>query len=613
MLCLFRYQYFPSVNVNDLPFSAALPQRSEYPLHLDLLAASVATSLRRGLSDRARMVHVSPILGTSILGVGIIFDPLQATRVLDVGPPSEQIAAGEAFRQLWGQKAELRRFKDGSITESVVWDLARPEEAADIPSRIVSWLLGLHFQISEERVKRITSDPGWLSIVQTPASARDAVALAGSEKLGFRPMIDAYDDSYKLLTSIDSELPLSILQVTPASELLRYSSTFVPRPIDINRFHTAPNCLKHIPCANIVMQFESSPRWPDDLAAIQKVKLALLEKVARVITAQRRNTRASIVLEPGASEIEDHAALEVLLPQGVAFRIRIFHDRERTLLERTIQEDAPVFGTSLPQPPRRLALPALASHTRRFVHLPQHHSSIAPLHHRFPSYSSATRLLKRWFSAHMLSLHICSEVIELLMASVYLDPGSLHSPASSMAGFVRAIRMLAQWDWRGKSMIVPVFTASRDLATSSGRIRFPIERRKEAEEAFTSLRSRDEKILRGAWVVSTEEDVEGLRWTEHPSRVIAGRVTALAKATLVPIEAATNNETIDVQVSEPNLHRADGLVSVHHPAQPLRLPHPPLCLYPHSVRPSRLNESGGVGIKAQISEPTKRDGTESRV
>ncbi len=515
--------------------------------------STIAATLRRGLSDRARVIQVSPSSSANALAIGIILDPAHATRVIDIGPSPDQPAASQSFRQLWGEKAELRRFQDGSITESVVWDLARPEEAALIPSRIVAWLLGRHLSINEDIIRRFTSDRGWPSMIQTPDSARNAVSVASCEKLGFRPMIDAYEDLYRLLKSIDTELPLSILQVTPASELLRYSSIFVPHPIDLDRYPTAPGNLKYVPCAEIVMQFESSPRWPDDLAAIQKVKLALLEKLARVVVAQRRKARADIVLDHRASDIEDHAALEVLLPQGVAFRIRIFHDRERTLLERATQDDAPAFGTSLPQPPLRLALPALATNIYRFVHLPLQHSAIYPLHHRYPSYSSATRLLKRWFAAHLLSLYVCSEAIELLMASVYLDPGTLHIPSSAPAGFIRTIRMLAQWDWRSAPLVVPVFSASRDAASFSGRVRFPAEKRKAAEEAFGSLRVRDKEIARGAWVIATEEDFHGMRWTERLGKVVAGRVTALAKATLAAIEASVLKGDLAVQVSKPLL------------------------------------------------------------
>ena len=36
----------------------------------------------------------------------------------------------KAFRELWGEKAELCRFKDGKIVESVGWDVKNADECA---------------------------------------------------------------------------------------------------------------------------------------------------------------------------------------------------------------------------------------------------------------------------------------------------------------------------------------------------------------------------------------------------------------------------------------------------------------------------------------------------
>jgi U3 small nucleolar RNA-associated protein 22 len=334
--------------------------------------------------------------------------------------------------------------------------------------------------------------------------------------------------------------------------MLRYSSTFIPHPIDMHRYPSAPDCLKHTPSAEVIVQFESSAKWPDDLSAIQKVKLALLEKLARIVNAQMKGARAEIVFDGEKSEIEDHAGLEILLPAGVAFTLRIHHEKERVHLERILTEDAPVFGTSLPRPSRRLAQPALESYMRRFVHRPTHHAALAPMHHRYPSYSSATRLLKRWFAAHMLSLQVRSEAIELLMAAVYLDPLALSTPSSATVGFVRAIERLATWDWMAEPIFVPVFTASREAATRSERtrLRFPSEAREEATRLFGQMRAKDPEVKHGAWGIVTEEDVDGWRWTqEGPSRVVAGRVTGLARATAEAIRQANEGAGLNVRVS----------------------------------------------------------------
>ena len=545
---------------------------AEQPSRSTRIATSIAQTLRQGLSDRARIVHVS-VLDPARVQIGIIFDPTQANRVLDVGPSSDKAAEGEMFRKLWGEKADLRRFKDGTIAESVVWPISRPEDAALIPLNIVTWLLQRHFSISAADISARFSGEEWLSVVQIPASAREATCVAGAEKLGFSPIMKAYDELYRLLKSIDDQLPLAILNVVPADEALRYSSTFIPHPMDEARSALAPDCLRYVSSAEVILQFESSPRWPDDLSAIQKVKLAIFEKLARVITDSLKGSRAEIVfdtLAAAASDIEDQAGLEVLMANGVAFRLRIHHEKERTHLERIIEGDAPVSGLALPLPPRKQAIPALAHYTTRFLHRPAHHSAITPLHSHFPSYSSATRLLKRWIASHMLSLHIPSEAVELIMASVYLESGSTSPPTSAGAGFARAVQRLATWSFDTEPLFVPLVSATHDasfakgateeeiLQSQSGRTRFPSALRKEGDELFAQRHQAVQhgKVGKahavaegkGAWTIITEQDTTGRRWTSTmPSRVIAGRVRQLAGASL---ELFTSGEALlSVKVS----------------------------------------------------------------
>ncbi|WWC71798.1 uncharacterized protein I206_105757 [Kwoniella pini CBS 10737] len=538
-----------------------LEPNPENPSHTDLATQSFANILRRGLSDRASLVHITPSrLTQNTLDIGIVYNPEHATRVIDIGPSSEtsQSAAAERFRQLWGEKAELRRFKDGSISESVVWDITRPEEAILIPGKIVKYLLGKHFGISEESIHCISSNIEWSKIIQIPESVRKAICVPGSEKQGFRPVIQGYEELYKILKDIDSELPLSILNVFESSELLRYSSTYVPHPLDLNRITSSTtSTINHFPPVDIAVQFESSPKWPDDLAAIQKVKLALFDKLSKIMTERLPKSKTNILFDEdyihnsAAGEISDHSSLEILLPQGVSFRLKIYYEKERVLLERILYEDEPIFATSLPRPSKKLAHQALEKHLFLFNHKTNHHQSIKPLHHKYPSYSTATRLLKKWFSSHMLSTHIPIEIIELIMAKIYLDSESLQNPNSATAGFVRSVIFLSEWDWRNVPLFVPIQSV-KNSSISEKRLKFPTNMKQDALKSFENLRNKekasDSSIAnQHGWVVFTEEDESGLRWTKGITRVIAGRVAVLAKATLAAIKSESENGDLHVK------------------------------------------------------------------
>ncbi|TXT04376.1 hypothetical protein VHUM_04143 [Vanrija humicola] len=517
------------VDTSNVEDDADAVATAEFPSAIERHARLAADVVRRGLTDRAKLVHTQ-VLSDSTFAVGLLLNGAAATRVLDMGPVSTDEAGGAAFRQLWGEKADLRRFKDGSIAESVVWTPSRPEEAALIPSQAAAWLIKRH--VGDVAVNSISNTPEWLSILQTPASARDAVNTAGAERLGFRPVMDAYDALYKLLKDVDSELPLAVLNVAPASEMLRYATTFIPHPVDTARAASAPSSISYVPVAEVTMQFESSPRWPDDLAALQKLKLALLEKLARVVQSRMRGVKVEIALDANATDIEDAAALEVLLPQGVAFRIRVYHEREKKLLEQALEPPLPGVPRQLPPPPRKLVVPALAKNVRRFQHLPAHHAALAPLHHRFPTFSTAVRLLKRWAAAHMLSSHLQPEALELLVAHRFLEPGALAPPSGATTAFLRTLQLIATWDWRQQPVFIPLVAVTRDAASASGRPRFASDLRAAALAAFEKRRSGETEVVSDAWALVTEADETGTRWTAGIGPVIAGRVAALAAASL---------------------------------------------------------------------------------
>jgi len=475
------------------------------------------------------------------LQIGVLLDKEHAFNILDQGPPSEDTVGSEAFRLLWGLKSELRRFKDGRITESVVWTANRPEERALIPGWVVQWLLSSHFDVEKDEMT--WTSPGYLPITQIPESAHRLVHAEGSEKLGFRPVMTAFDDLYKVIKAADDDLPLSVLNFSPMDPALRYSSTFIPYAVDTARAASAPDCVRYMPVVDVLIQFESSRKWPDDLVAIQKIKLAVLAKTAEILESKLPDAEVSLVLDPHAPDVQDAAALEVVLGSGHAFHLHVQHDRERTLLERIV-EDADTPSEKL----RRIAQDAYDLHYRRYSAAPRHHGAVITLHHMYPSFASAGRLLKRWVASHLLSSHFPEEMLELIMASVYLDPGAHEVPTTAHTGFIRAIELIAHWSWRDSALLVPIYTATRDHDPDASvrSVAFPEGPRRQAESSFQAIRKMDKECHKSTMVVVTEDDLLGRAWLPMglPHRLIASRLVTLAQATL----AAIQTPTVEVQV-----------------------------------------------------------------
>ena len=470
--------------------------------------------------------------------VGLILDPKQALRLVDHGPradENEQLV--QAFRDFWGEKSELRRFKDGSIQESVVWEVNAPAERVHIPLRIVEHVILRHFGI--KKVESIS--PSYDALLAIPPSIGKYRGIPESTS-GFRSAMQAFEELTKGIKAID--LPLSLVSCTPASEGLRYTSVFPPVPIPTSRLDSIPECARYTTVHEAILMFEKSSKWPDDLGAIQKLKLAWFENLARLIVDKFDGSKAEVSIDDGTSPIEDNASLEVLLPEGHAFRLRMYHDRERTLLERKL-DDKTMHGFD-----RQEAQMALDLHIRRFVHGPQHHAAIMNMHHRYAGWSPSVRLIKRWCAAHMLSLHICPEVIELLVAHVFLQAGAQTVPHTGPSGFARTLDFIRNWDWMDEPLIVPLYAAAGLEETDAPAV-FPKEKNEQAQKAFKESRTLDPGMSKGAWFIATEEDLRSTRWAglgRTPTPMIADRFRMLAKASYNCLERGMEVGNFDIKV-----------------------------------------------------------------
>lgn len=538
---------------------AAATRRADFGSILHIVTHDASATVTKALGTRAKLATLltyasEPSLMTwpldasrpgadGQLELGITLDPEHAHRLVDHGPTAEDTAGAEKFRAFWGPLAELRRFRDGRIMESVVWEIRGPFDRPAIPRRLVRHILSRHHGVSDEQIS-FFAEP-FAGLVDVHPSLVDRTYLASPAEKGFQLIQAAYDDLARQLRSIE-DLPLSLINVRPCSAGLRQTSTFVTGSLNLEGLGTrVPDVASYLPVQDIVLTFESSGRWPDDLAAIQKMKVAFYEKLCVSLSTKLQGARASVVydLDAGASDIQDEAALELVLPTGFAFRARIHHDRERVLLERIVADKRAETPSR-----RRTAQAALQRWLRRFVLLPQHHAAIATLQHRFVALSLTIRLVKRWLAAQMLSPHLPEELIELICVATFLSPET-GPPSSGPAGFVRVLQLLSTWRWREDALVVPLFSAAG--APEGGEsVRFPTDKRAEALEAFTLARKTDPALNHRAWFVVTEEDTQGTAWgRDAPFAGAADGVTGLAKAACALLDVGPRLGEVEIKVS----------------------------------------------------------------
>jgi len=473
--------------------------------------------LRTALKERVHLIHMAlpetqgwavksraPTSSSqSCIIVGLLLNAEKAAKLVDHGPPAEDREAATAFRKFWGEKAELRRFKDGTILESLVW--ADEQLKNPVLRQIICYVLRRHFGEETSESVSLVGD-SFRQLLPVNGSIDAVQPLAP-----FRDLMAAFEAFQKDLGAL-AGLPLQIRQVSPASAELRYASFRLP---------SQPSGAELRSPVDVVAQFESSARWPDDLVAIQRTKIAFLLKVGELLEEAVTGIETRLALENHTHKILNTTFLDVLYPTGAIFRLRVHHDREQTLLERGLKNGSP-------DPRRRAELRmALSAYQRNFVQTPQHTASMRTLCTRFPLLSPTVRLLKRWCDSHLLSTHLSEELVELLVIRTFVQPYPWGAPSSVMTGFLRTLTFISKWDWRTEPLVVPLNgkLSLEDLATI--RVRF---------EAWRRL---DPGLNRLVIFAASNLDVEGVTWTEKgPSKTVAARFVSLAQAARKIVEEA---------------------------------------------------------------------------
>ena len=216
-------------------------------------------------------------------------------------PVVHQVAA-QAFRAFWGDKSELRRFKDGTILEAVIWD------ASDsILVQIARHLLQRHLAIPVSLAGEValvgapllgTLCPHEALWQRLPASTARLTALPpvrnSDAHTAAEPLRAAFDELTAKLQA--ASLPLTIVSTTPVHAAFRSCAVWVPSPVALGSSDAAElDALPYlsadgeaptrarfgVEALDVVLQFESSSRWPDDLTAIARLKTAFYLRIAQ--------------------------------------------------------------------------------------------------------------------------------------------------------------------------------------------------------------------------------------------------------------------------------------------------------------------------------------------
>lgn len=501
-----------------------------------ITARHAGSLLRRALTDRVTAASVvdSALTATGAaaapqsppppLVVGLRLSPEHARRDVDMGPDAEKRAEAAEFRALWGERSELRRFRDGRISEAVVWELPAHRLASVVPE-IARHILRRHLAVEDGEWRYVGAQLDAV-LRLNPRLAPAEEDGAGADPMATVPRLRAaFKRLGGLLRSL-AEVPLSIMQVQASHAAFRDAAAFPPRPAGLAGLGAAGGAT-YVEAVPVVVQFEGSTAWPDDPAAVARIKAAFYLRIAAALKAPSRAVPAVVGYE----------WLDVLVG-GFAFRVRIFHEREVQLRKANARQRAvnaaalrareralaaggagmvPTFDVTKVPPPQPDAFDV------ELVQRPAHSGTVRGVALRFPAFGDAARLAKRWVAAHMFACHVPDEAVELVVARAFLRPGAVRAPASGMAGFYRFLGTLASHAWRDEPLVVDVLGDMDAGELDAVRRQF-----REARAA-----------KRGAWMyVATRQDPGSRLWTrERPTLPVLERMVTYARSSFALLDA----------------------------------------------------------------------------
>lgn len=373
--------------------------------------------IRRSVSESMSM----PTSDT--VSISLMLDQTLCQSKMILGPPANTSEA-KSFQRLWGDLAELHRFKDGKILEAV--ELMTPNATLDACHKI----LRKHFS-------SIPSSEKWIIYgadrIQERSLAEKSKALA----------LEFYEFA-RVARDLEN-LPLRIENISSS------------HPVFYQTSHRQPQYL------DAVLRFESSARWPDDLEAIQRTKIAFLlaargpfESLPTVKGVQvRLESRSSMTSLLNSGLTKNLAFLHVEMTSGSVYRLRVQCDRELVLLEANLKN--PSIKKDSRKKPQYEDAQKLYNST--YIDGEIHSQVMQALRSRFPTLPESTILLKEWFDSHLLCGHFSDQVIDLIALNIYINDAE-RKTNSPMAGFAQTLTYLAEWDWRQDPLIL-----SEDLQT----------------------------------------------------------------------------------------------------------------------------------------------------
>lgn len=450
--------------------------------------------------------------------IGLTLNPDECEKLVTKGPGQSEEELGLKFRSFWGSRSSLRRFKDGSIQHCVVWQQQSQQsqlQQEPIVLLIMKYIMDLHL------FKDISNH---LYCETSIFNSMLPIALSGGSS-GFTNLKSSFDSLTRILSNLD--LPLGIKSVLPGSAGLRYTSLLLPVPFAAS----SPDFWNEI-----ILQFETSTRWPDEINSLEKTKTAMLLKIDELL--KETSIYNSFITQDDSIPFNHNVCcLNITTPEGFGFKLRILTERDEILYLRAI-ENCSTNEKSFVQD-------AYLKFNQKYIGSIKHTRTITSLLHHFQYYSSTVRLFKKWLDSHLLLNHLNDELIELIALKPFVDPAPYSIPHLIESGFLQILNFIANWNWKEDPLILDlVKNQSLDDITPEEELKLAnkltdkltIPAFRVIELNFNKIRKVDPSGIKTQLFVGLKDDPSGILWSNELTLPIASRLTALARLSITLIK-----------------------------------------------------------------------------
>lgn len=502
--------------------------------------------LKNALGDRASSIEITndkvtnlfPLLKrkpnsqhSNSYTIGIELNPDECDKIVTKGPNDTDEEAAARFRSFWGSKASLRRFKDGTIQHCVVWSIENNEP---VVSLIVNYVLGLHLHPTiSQHLQSSTSKLNAKLPVPLVASAAGQ-GVTGTTN--FTLLKESFEELCKVMYNL--ELPLSVKSILPALASLRNSSILQPVPFAVSN----PDFWN-----DVVLQFESSSRWPDEIKALEKTKTAFLLKVSETLNRDS-SYKCFLTKDNSIPYMEDITLMNVLTPGGYGFRFRVLSERDEILYLRAVSN----AGTQ-----KAMVQNVYLKFNQKYLGAVKHSRTISILSTHFPYYSPTVRLFKQWLDSQVLLSHFSDELVELIALKPFVDSAPYSVPNSVEKGFLQVLDFLASWNWKEDGLILDLVKRSEtDELDNKLSDKLTIRAYQVIQLNFEKIRKTDPSALKTQFFVGTRDDPSGILWSSDVTLPIASRLTALARAAMQMVKQQGSEKSLELLFT-PALHDFD--------------------------------------------------------